>query len=271
MNVALIVDNRAMLSSSSIRHSLSLVAFLLASAVAHAAPLSADGLREQFPASSIDSVARADAALTATSGAKLRVDKDYKASTRECLRTILVNACLDGARDVRRRRLADIDAIELEANRFKRRERDDRLAADRARREADRAAKASADAELRSRNREAFEAKQREAAQSVADRARSDAIRARGKPHQPLIKGPPPGDAEANARQREKNAADYQKKIVAAASHDQVIKRRIVEKEAERKHRDEAKAVKDAKTAAAAAAAAAAAQSPFPSLSGPKP
>ena len=247
----------------------------LLSAAAHAAtPSSVDTLRQAFPAASIDTVPKADAALTATSGAKAQIDKEYKAAAQACLATVLVNDCIDRLRDQRRKRVADIDAIELEANRFKRRERSERIETDRAKREAERTAKAPADQKQREQNRQSFEERQAEAAKNAADRARSGKTRteAATKGGKPPAKTPPPAGGEITAEQRTKNAAEYRKKVADAATHQQEIKRRITEKDAERKRRAEARSVKDAKAAAAAdAAARAAGQSPLPSLSGPKP
>ncbi len=236
-----------------------------ASAATGSAAVAVDTLRQRFPAGSIDSIEKADAALAATSGQKARVEKDYKDAARACIAKILVNACVDEARAERRRRNADIDAVELEANRFKRHDRAARADADRAKRDADREANAPADAALRERNRKAYEDKQAEASRSAADRARSDATRAASaaKPHGPPVKLGPLG-GELTPAQREKNAADLAKRRQAAASHAKDIDRRVAEKAADRKRRDEAKAAKDAKTAAAAQAAIDAARSGVP-------
>ncbi len=225
-----------------------------------------DALRQRFPAGSIDSVDRADAALAATNGAKVRVEKDYKDAARACIAKVLVNACVDEARSERRRRNGDIDAVELEANRFKRRDRADRAEADRTKREADRAASAPADAAQRERNRKAYDDKQAEAARSAADRTRADATRSTpgGRPHGATVKLGPLAGSEPTAEQRAKNAADLAKRQQVAALHAKDIDRRLVEKAAERKRRDDAKAAKDAKAAAAAQAAMEAARSGVP-------
>jgi colicin import membrane protein len=262
------IDNRAMSATTldSTKHRRSRLCATIASAAmiaiglidAHAqTALPADTLRQQFPAESIDSVQRADAALAATNGAKARVEKDYKAAARECVKKLLVNACLDEQRSLQRKRLADIDGVELEANRFKRRDRADHLEAERAKREADRAANAKADAELRAHNRKDFEDKQAQAKRDAAQRARSDAIKVNGAatkgPHKPAIKVSPPGSAEADAATRSKNATQFANKVAAATQHREEIERRMAAKEADRKKRAEAKAAKDAKTVPPAA------------------
>jgi|GEM_PF-1852905 len=233
-----------------------------------------DALRTQFPVGSIDSVSRADAALGATSGAKARVEKDYKTTARNCLKTILVNDCLDAASALQRKRLADIDAVELEANRYKRRDRADHVEADRAQREAERRANAQADADLRARNRKSFEDKQAQAARDAAERAKADVKHANATPHKPAVKVAPPTAAEIAARQHAKNAADYTAKVAEAKEHEEAIQRRLASKAADRKRRADEKAAKEAKEAASQAAvraAAAATPGATPPLSGTVP
>jgi colicin import membrane protein len=210
-------------------------------------PATVDALRERYPASSIDSIEKADRALGDTTGSKERVDKDYKAAARACLDKVLVNSCFDGARDERRRRMADINAIELEANRFKRADHDRRVEADRARREAERAAKAPDDAAQREHNRAAYDERQKQAA-ADAERARSRTA----KPPKPAARL----QSTSPTTDRAKNAAGYEHRRQAAAEHQRDLDRRLVEKDADRKRRAEAKAVKDAKTAAATKSAA---------------
>ncbi len=213
-----------------------------------------DALRTQFPVGSIDSVSRADEALGATSGAKARVERDYKTTARNCLKTILVNDCLDAARELQRKRLADIDAVELEANRYKRRDHAGNIDADRAQRESQRQANAKADADLRAKNRKNFEDKQAQAARDAADRAKADIKRANAAPHQPAVKIAPPTAAEIAARQHAKNATEYVAKVNEAKEHEDAIQRRLASKAADRKRRADEKAAKEAKEAAAQAA-----------------
>ena len=232
-----------------------------------------DALRTQFPVGSIDSISRADAALGATAGAKTRVEGDFKVIARECLKAILVNDCLDAAREKQRKRLADIDAVELEANRYKRRDHADHVDIDRAQRESQRQDHAKADADLRTKNRRSFEDKQTQAARDASDRLKSDAKHANAVPHKPAVKIAPPTSAELAARQRAKNATEYTAKVKEATEHEAAIQRRLVSKAADRKRREEAKAIKDAKEAATQAAAQAKLVVPpaLPPVSGTKP
>ena len=235
-----------------------------------------DLLREQFPVGSITSVPRADAALGATAGAKARVEKDYLTTARDCMKTILVNDCLERARLLQQKRLADITAVELDANRFKRRDHADRLDADRAQREAERQAKAPADAEQREKNRKSFEGKQTQAAHDIADRKTSDEKRAKSPPRKPTAKPQPPSAPEVAAAQRAKNATDYASKVKEVKEHEDAIQRHLVSKAADRKRRADAKAAKDAAATARAAPVSAPvpavpAPAALPGIAGPKP
>ena len=198
-------------------------------------------LRARFPSSTIDSVERADAALAATAGAKGQVEKDYKADAQGCAKTFLVNDCMDGARELQRKRLDEITSVELEANRFKRKDRADRTEADRARRESERTANQKTDDAQRARNRENFDGKQAQAKRDDAAKARTTQAR---KPTSKRAAPPPPSD---DAALRAKNAASYASKVDEAKVHKAEIARRVAANTADRKRRAEEKAAKDAK------------------------
>ena len=201
-------------------------------------------LRAQFPPSSIDSVERADAALGATAGAKGRVENEYKSDARGCMKTFMVNDCLDQARTLQRKRLTEIESVELEANRYKRKDRADRTEADRARREAERTGNQKADADLRARNRTNFDSKKAQAQRDDAAKTES------AKNRKPTAKRTAPVVPATDAALRAKNAADHASKVGEAKTHQVEIKRRLAAKAAERKRRAEEKAVKDAKNVA---------------------
>ena len=198
-------------------------------------------LRAQFPASSIESVERADAALAATAGAKGKVEKDYKSDAQGCAKTFLVNDCLDRARELQRKRLDEISSVELEANRFKRKDHADRTEADRARREKERAATQNTDDAQRARNRENYAGKQAQGQRDAAAKAKSAENR---KPVARRASPPPPA---GDAAQRAKNAATYASKASEAKTHQAEIARRVAANTADRKRRAEEKAAKDAK------------------------
>jgi colicin import membrane protein len=238
------------------------LALVIASASRAQAPVppsaSTDELRNRFPPSSIDSVQKADDALAATSGTKVKIDKEYRAEARACMSKVLVNDCLDTVRLERRNRMADIDAIELEANRFKRAEHQRQVDSDRTQREAARQANAPVDADQRARNRQAYEDKQASAAKSAADKDRSNATRT---PKKTIVHGNAPAQT---GEQRAQNAASFDRKKQEAVAHNKDIDRRLVEKEADRKRRADAKAAKDAKQKAAVDATHPSVASPTP-------
>lgn len=272
------VDNRVMSRRSSAwsPRLIALAALLLGSlagdpALSASTVAEVDVLRTQFPAGSIDSVAQADAALGATAGAKARVAKDYKAATRECVKTLLVNDCLDRARLLQQRRIADIDAVELEANRYKRRDHTDKLDADRAQRENERRVKAPADADQRAKNRKSFDDKQSQVARDNADRRKADERRAQTPPHKPRL-SPPPAAPEVAAAQRAKNAVGYASKVKEVGEHENAIRRNLAAKAADRKRRADAKAARDgAATRPAVSGAPQPLPGAVPPVPGPKP
>ena len=260
MRCVVIVDNRIMPASLRFAFRCSLACFALAFACASVAADSGQlpgGLRERFPMSSIDSNEKADAALAATNGAKLRVENEYKASARECLKNFAVNECVGIARTLRHDKLAEIEAVVVEANRFKRRDKADRIEADRARHEADRAANANADADLRARNRKTYDDRSEQAKREAAQSVQTAAARARRPPalHTPLVKVPKPGSAEANAEKRAKNAGEQETKVREAITHREELARRHAQKESERARRAQERARRDAETQAAQKAA----------------
>lgn len=238
-------SHRHFSARSAVRLSLSTLALAFCFSALAAAT---DGLRDRFPASSITSSEKADAALAATSGAKQRVEKEYKDTARECMKKFMVNDCLEEARTLRHDRLADIDAIQVEANRFKRRDKADRIEAERARRESDRGANAAADADLRAKNRRSHDDKQEQARREAADRARVDAAKTGRTPgaRTPSIKKPQAGSPEANAANRARNAAEQAAKVRDATAHREELARRHAGKEADRARRAQQQARKEA-------------------------
>lgn len=223
----------------------------LLAALALLAPLQAnadDELRQRFPASSIDSTAKADDALAAAQGARTRVETEYREASRECMTRFLVNPCLADVRDLQRRRLAGIDAVETEANRFKRRDRAARLAEERKRRETERATTAEAEAPGRAKSREAFEARRLEAASPAGEQPTAPSTRKRAVA--------PATGSGPTAAERAKNAADRAARISEAAEHREQVARRRAENEADRARRAAEKAAKSAAKAEKARAAA---------------
>ena len=223
-------------------------------AVAQTSP--AESFRKRFPAGSIDSTAKADAALAAAGGAKVRAQNDYKAAAHACLGTFLVNDCVEEARNSRRTRLSAIESVEVEANRTKRREHGDRVEAERVKREGERAANAPSNVRAREQNRTAFEKKQQEAKEDVkrseAKSARGAATRAEGgDKHTPAI-ATRRKDAESDAGLHAKNAAERADKVREASEHRDKMAKRRAEKEADRARRAKEQVQKNLAAPAAA-------------------
>lgn len=242
------LDNRAMPASlnrvRSVLSACAVVALTVGCSLAVAAGAGPElgSLRGRFPATTIDTVERADAALAATAGAKGQVEKDYRSDAQGCAKTFLVNDCLDRARELRKKRLDEITSVELEADRFKRKDRSARTEADRARREADRAANQKTDDRQRARSRESFDSKQAQA-------KRDDAAKEKGtQTRKPTAKHAPP-PAPDDAAKRAKTAASYTNKVSEAKAHEAEIARRVAANTADRKRRAEEKAAKAAKAA----------------------
>lgn len=198
------------------------------------------GFRDRYPLSSLDSIPKADAALAAAKSERNRVEREYRTTARSCMDRFLVNDCLNAARESQRKRLSDVEAVEVDANRFKRKDRGDKSEADLAKREAERAANEKADADLRARNKSTYDSRQ--------DNARRDAEKAGGRTPQSPKKAPVEQDAQAAAVQRAKNVDTHTQKIEAAAEHREDLERRRAEKVAERKRRAVEKASKAAPT-----------------------
>ncbi len=225
----------------------------------HALPAAAadGGFRDRYPPSSIDSVGKADAAIADAGREKARVESEYRTSSRACMDRVLVNSCLETARDLHRKRLSEIGAVEVEANRFKRRDKQDRLDADRARKDAEDEEKRKAEAPMRSKNQADFDARQKAAAEDAARNARQGS-RARPKPRPPAQTA---SQEEGAAAERAKNASDYAQKVKDANEHRVELERRRSQNQTERARKAEARAAKmKAATDAANAAGARAPQ-----------
>ena len=201
-------------------------------------PAPTTGFRERYPATALDSTSKADAALAESKAERARVAKDYRATARACMDKFLVNDCLIAAREVQRKRLADVEAVEVDANRFKRRDRASKSDTDLARREAEHAANEKADADLRARNKSTFDSRQSNA-QRDAEKGAQRSTRAPKKPSE--VK-----NAEVAAEQRAKNADAHEQKVDEATDHREDLERRRAEKVAERKRRAAEKAAKAA-------------------------
>ncbi len=105
---------------------------------AHAGPEMA--LVQSYPAKSISSVARADAALVDARPVREAVEQIYLDEQAACYERFLVSSCLADAKDKRRKSLQQVRRIEVEAHAFLRKDKAD----ERDRAVAERQAKAAA-------------------------------------------------------------------------------------------------------------------------------
>ncbi|MBC7514384.1 MAG: hypothetical protein H7234_08115 [Herminiimonas sp.] len=87
--------------------------------------LSSAEIAARYPANTIDSVARATAALDDVARARLQVAAQLAGEERACASIFFTTRCLDQARERRHAALARLRPIEVEANTYKRRARVD--------------------------------------------------------------------------------------------------------------------------------------------------
>jgi colicin import membrane protein len=213
----------------------------------------ADGLRSQVPEGSIDSIEKADRALAVAQDARNQSDADFAAGQKACYHKVLVNACITAVKDARRQRVAQIDAVEIEAKRFKRTTEGSHSAADRKDKADQKAANAEQDAAQRVQNRTDYDARQVDAARKEQQRA-DQAGEAPGHAAAQAGRVTEAGQKQANqtASQREhalqnaKAEADQkQKEQDAQERHDRLAKKHV-EKESERAEKASAQETKNA-------------------------
>ncbi|HEX7982397.1 MAG TPA: hypothetical protein VF616_02665 [Duganella sp.] len=214
--------------------------------VALAAPAMAQEATSVAPSS--HSVAEADATLARVATEREAVNAEYAANETVCYNKFFVNNCLDKAKEKRRVELANLRALEVEAEHFKR-------AASVARRDADLAERARKDDEELAR-REALPPKPVKDVDNAPPPAppKGRRIAEREADHAARMKREAATTA-ANADKRAANAARYEQKKIDAERRQADVAKRVAETERKRA----AKVEEEKKKAAAAAAAAAAA------------
>jgi colicin import membrane protein len=192
------------------------------------------------------SVAEADAKLADVKEKRAAVEARFADDEQLCYKKFFVSSCIDTAKEFRRVALADLRAVEVEANHYKRAE-SVRL------RDANLAAQAQADA-TDAASRVATPARVEQPAPPQRTVAPGQSVADREAQHAARLKQAQAQEA-ANAGKRSANAAAYEKRQRDA----QERQRRVKAREAENKAKAEREAKKDGNDAAAAAAAAAAA------------
>jgi hypothetical protein len=252
----------------SIRLSLHLVAAsaLLSAGVVRAAPettvqntdaitYSIAPLKERYPTDSIQSAESARSALKDVQEARTRIEARYTAEQHACYPKFFTTSCLDKATEHRRKDLAAIRPIEVEANAFIRKskvvESDRRLAEKAAQNEAD-AAQRAKDGEHKAlviHDKEATD--QRDAISREAQRQKRADEAARKVAEHAAKEQQRKAHEEKDAEQRAANIVKYNKKV-----HDAEMRQKdVAQKKAERERQRADKAAKAAKDQAVVPAA----------------
>ena len=218
------------------------------------APLKASGLRLVYPSGSIVSVALADKALSDASARRAEIQARYLRDESPCYERFFVTRCVDAGKERRRIALAEVRAVEVEADYIKRRDTADQ----RDKAIAERAAQDLAEAPQRLKDTQANEkAAAERAAQRTADQAKAaetEKAQARVDPqarqhgHDARVTQHQSTEATEQAV-RAANVAAFQKKQVDAAE----AQRKVAENKA--KKAAEAKAAAERSAAEAAAEA----------------
>jgi hypothetical protein len=186
----------------------------------------------------VASVEEADARLAQVAKDRAAAEGEYAASEQVCYSKFFVNNCLDKAKELRRARLVELRAIEIDANRFKRK-----------------SAVELRDRELEDRNeRDAREVASRAANPPAPRTGNADKARA-----QPLKTLPAQRQAEhaareqqraaqsaAQAGERAKKVEEYEKKQVDAAERQQRVADKQADRAAKRAQREADEAAKKA-------------------------
>ena len=213
-------------------------------------PLAMVPLRDTFPTGSINTLERADDALTAVAARKTLVESEYIDAERACYKRFFANDCIDELKARRRLVDADIGAVQLEASRFKRTEKDKEARDKQAQKAADKAASAAQDAAQREQNRLGYQQKQVDVAKKLSNKASrsgqdaSNAAAFSGKLKSGAENQRTRADKHVAADAKTTKAeADQKQKEADAEARRQSLKRHREEKAADRaKRADEAKA-----------------------------
>jgi colicin import membrane protein len=214
--------------------------------VAHAGPDdSTENFISTFPAGSIQSLEQANNALSEGAKTREQILARHAQAERVCYTRFVVTPCLDEAREVRRKGLAAVRLIEVEAARFKRQtslqEQNKSLE--------ERRRAAELDAPDRLLRAQEFEKSQIQKEKSLAEKEKQQANKApidelaierqREDDHEEKLEKQRSKD-EADVGKRAKNIANYEKKQQAA-------KLRLAEYEAKKKEREAKNAAKAAR------------------------
>jgi len=224
---------------------------------ADAAAYSVAPLLQRYPADSIQSAKTANQALKDVQDARARVETRYTVEQRACYPKFFTTACLDKVTEKRRKDLAAIRPIEVEANAYLRKakvvERDRKLAEKAEQNEEDAAQHAQEGKEHALAVQDKAAADQQEVAGKEAQRQKRAAEAAKRKAQYEADERKREQQAAQDAQKRAENIARYNKKVKEAKARQE----EVAKKKAQREHDREVKATKAAKAAAAASGQAA--------------
>jgi hypothetical protein len=223
-----------------------ILAWLVAACAQAQAPAGFVDPMPDFPAGSIGSVERADAALAAAAGARIRQQKRAEIQRQACYKKFFAENCLSTVRDADYLATRRISALEQESRDFKRRND----AAIQAKRRADKIAKEQADAERDRAERESkrisettkIERNQREGADfdaKAGERAQRAAATAKREQDHQAERARKDAEELAKAPEREEQARAHDAKV------EEVLKR-AQEREAKQREKEKQRQLKAA-------------------------
>lgn len=225
------------------RHALLFAACVLA---LHASCVSAQGrdtlaastetsssINERYPAGSIKTEVAADAALADVGKERAAIEARFTVEEQACHPKFFATSCVEQAKERKRKALANVRKVELEANSFKRREK----AEERDKAVAERQSKAEADLLEREHALQGKEAEPHDAqkidardAERKAPAIFSDRVAEHEAKQQRLAQ-----EEKANEAKRAENVADYEKKVKAAQERQRKIAEKKAKKEAQQR------------------------------------
>jgi colicin import membrane protein len=194
-------------------------------------------LGEQYPKNAIDSVAKADRALSEAASARALIQAQYAAGQRSCASKFFANACIDRAKEQQRSGFALIRPIELEASAFKRRDRVDKRDQALQDKQAKAASDTAFDSTVQDKDKSTEQAMAQRAGQTQKKHVRQASLQSaaddRVKRHQEKLQRLEQEDARQES-QRASNVDRYQEKVRTAAEHQKKLaekrKRKALEK-----------------------------------------
>ncbi len=193
------------------------------------------GLMEEYPADSIQSSERADAAVKAATEARAGIEARYAAEQRACYPKFFTNACLNKATERRRLDLLLVRPIELEANSYIRHARvevrDERLE-EQARARAEKEGMAPPVTEPKMNTDKPVDAAA-EQGKNTQRKARADAYAKKNAEHAEKQKQLKESE-QTEATRRAENVSKYEAKVKEAAARQKDVAEKKAAKEQER-------------------------------------